>query len=182
MPPDTYTLTRRDALRMAALGVAGSLPSRAADSTWTTKQPGDPFGGLQVGLTSFSTRELSLDDTIRLLTTLGVKNIAIQVFPPSPTQLASGARSSAAKASRRGRCGFLAAASWDSKTTKPTCAASSTTSMTPGRRSSPSRSPRRRSRCSIASSRTTTSVSPSTRTAPKTNSTTGAGTRPASCR
>ena len=80
MPPDTYTPTRRDALRMAALGVAGSLPSRAADSRWTTKQPSDPFGGLHVGLTSFSTRELSLDDTIRLLTTLGVKNIAIKYF------------------------------------------------------------------------------------------------------
>ncbi len=80
MPPDTYTLTRRHALRMAALGVAGSLPSRAADSRWTTKQPSDPFGGLHVGLTSFSTRELSLDDTIGLLTTLGIENIALKYF------------------------------------------------------------------------------------------------------
>ena len=85
MSADTLALTRRHALRIGALrigalSVAGSLQSSAADSDWSTKKPGDPFGGLQVGLTTFSTRELSLDDTIRLLTTLGVANIALKYF------------------------------------------------------------------------------------------------------
>ena len=89
MSADTLALTRRHALRIAALrigalGVAGSLQSSAqasaADSHWSTKKPGDPFGGLHVGLTSFSTRELSLHDTIGLLTSLGVENIALKYF------------------------------------------------------------------------------------------------------
>ena len=80
MPSDPLALTRRYALRMAALGVAGSLPSRTADSNWTTKHPGDPFGGLNVGLTTFSTRKLSLDDTVGLLAKVGVENIALKSF------------------------------------------------------------------------------------------------------
>ena len=59
MPADPSALTRRRALRMAALrfgalGAAGSLqlsPSAsAADSNWTTKQPRDP-GALAKGPT-----------------------------------------------------------------------------------------------------------------------------------
>ena len=80
MSADTLALTRRHALRIGALSVAGSLQSAAADSDWSTKKPGDPFGDLHVGLTTFSTRELSLDDTIGLLTTLGVSNVALKYF------------------------------------------------------------------------------------------------------
>ena len=37
-------------------------------------------GGLRVGLTTFSTRELTLDQTIALLKQTGVRNIALKYF------------------------------------------------------------------------------------------------------
>ena len=67
-------------MRLAALGMASSLSSGGADSDWTVRKPGDPFGKLRVGLATFSTRELTLDETIELLRQLDVANISLKYF------------------------------------------------------------------------------------------------------
>ncbi|HKX29288.1 MAG TPA: sugar phosphate isomerase/epimerase [Blastocatellia bacterium] len=51
----------------------GNLPALAADQA-------DPFRGLKVGITSYTTRKLSLDDTIKALDRLGLKYISLKDF------------------------------------------------------------------------------------------------------
>jgi sugar phosphate isomerase/epimerase len=67
-------------MKLAALGLAAAAGSRAAKPKWTVKQEGDPFAGLKIGLTSYSTRELRLDQTIDLLNKLAIPNLSLKYF------------------------------------------------------------------------------------------------------
>ncbi len=71
---------RREAMKIAALGLAGALGAPASAAKWPVKPAGDAFGGLKVGITSYTTRELSLDETIAALKRLGIRYISIKSF------------------------------------------------------------------------------------------------------
>lgn len=62
----TEALGRRELLQMTALGAAGAFP------------PSEPAGGLKCGITSYSTRKLTLEDTIRALKIIGTRYISIK--------------------------------------------------------------------------------------------------------
>jgi sugar phosphate isomerase/epimerase len=79
MPPGT-TIDRRSALRLAAAGLAGGTRSARPASKWAVKPSGRAFRGLRVGLTTFSTRNLSLDETIALLKRLDVDYVSLKSF------------------------------------------------------------------------------------------------------
>lgn len=74
------SVTRRVLLQAAALGAARAGSSEAVEEEWAVKPDGPDFGGLRIGLTTFSTRELTLDQTIDLLKKTGVRNIALKYF------------------------------------------------------------------------------------------------------
>ena len=69
---------RRQAVKLAALGMAGALSAPGKD--WPVKASREPFGGLKVGLASYTTRKLSLDDTIAAVKRLQLKYIALKSF------------------------------------------------------------------------------------------------------
>lgn len=74
------SVTRRTLLQAVALGAARAGSAAAVEEEWAVKPDGPDFGGLRVGLTTFSTRELTLDQTIALLKQTGVRNIALKYF------------------------------------------------------------------------------------------------------
>ena len=69
---------RRDALKLTALGLAGAIGCSGKSDTWPSKPSGSSFGGLKVGLTSYTTRKLSLDDTIAALQRFDIKYISLK--------------------------------------------------------------------------------------------------------
>ena len=69
---------RRDAMKLTALGLAAAMSAPAAPPKWPVKPSSDPFGGLKVGLTSYTTRKLSLDETIAALKRLDIRYISIK--------------------------------------------------------------------------------------------------------
>ncbi len=71
-------IDRRDAMKLSALGLAGALGMPAAPPKWPVKTSRDPFGGLKVGLTSYTTRELTLDETIVALKRLDIRYISLK--------------------------------------------------------------------------------------------------------
>lgn len=71
------TIHRRDAMKLTALGIAGAMGASAAPE-WSVKPAAKPFGGLKVGVTSYTTRELSLDETIAQLKRHGVRYISLK--------------------------------------------------------------------------------------------------------
>lgn len=74
-------ISRRRALTLAASGLAASSATPAqSPSRWATKPQQDAFRGLRVGITTFSTGQLSLDETIALLRTLDVRHISLKSF------------------------------------------------------------------------------------------------------
>ena len=75
-----HSFPRRDALKLAALGLAGGLPAAAASKTFAVKPSSDPFQGLKLGITSYTTRKLSLDETIAALKRLEIDYISIKDF------------------------------------------------------------------------------------------------------
>ena len=75
-----HPIHRRDALKLAALGLAGGLPAAAASKTFAVKPSSDPFQGLKLGITSYTTRKLSLDETIAALKRLDISYISIKDF------------------------------------------------------------------------------------------------------
>ena len=77
MPINNH-LDRRDAMKLTALGLAGALGASGAPKKWPVKPGGDGFGGLKVGLTSYTTRELSLDETIAALQRFEVGYISLK--------------------------------------------------------------------------------------------------------
>lgn len=72
------TIHRRDAMKLTALGIAGAMGASAAPPEWSVKPAAKPFGGLKVGITSYTTRELSLDETIAQLKRHGVRYISLK--------------------------------------------------------------------------------------------------------
>ena len=78
--PNQHPIPRRDALKLAALGLAGGLPVAAAPKTFSVKPSSDPFQNLKLGITSYTTRKLSLDDTIAALQRLDIHYISIKAF------------------------------------------------------------------------------------------------------
>ena len=73
-------ISRRAVLQAAALGAARANASAAPPQDWAVKPAKPGFAGLRIGLTTFSTRELTLDETIALLQKTGVRNIALKYF------------------------------------------------------------------------------------------------------
>jgi inosose dehydratase len=76
----TSSIARRTVLQALAFGAARANASATPPQDWSVKPDAPDFGGLQVGLTTFSTRELTLDETIALLNKTGVRNIALKYF------------------------------------------------------------------------------------------------------
>ena len=82
---DQLPIRRRDALKMTAAGFAAALASPAPATPrpgeeWPVKPSRDPFRGLKVGITSYTTRKLSLDATIAALRRLDIKYISIKSY------------------------------------------------------------------------------------------------------
>lgn len=73
-------ISRRTVLQAVALGAARASATATPPPDWSVKPTKPNFGGFQVGLTTFSTRELTLDETIALLNKTGVRNIALKYF------------------------------------------------------------------------------------------------------
>lgn len=70
------TMGRREALKLAAFGAAGAMRAGAAPPP--AKTAGAPFHGLKVGLTSYSTRELTLKMTLNALKALDIHYIGLK--------------------------------------------------------------------------------------------------------
>jgi sugar phosphate isomerase/epimerase len=73
-------IDRRDAIRLAGAGLVSSLASGAEnqDPAAIARKPSPEFHGLMIGLASYSTRNLSVDDTIACCRRLGIKHIALK--------------------------------------------------------------------------------------------------------
>ncbi len=69
---------RRGLLRLAAMGVAARLGAEEKDLTSVSKRVGREFGGLKVGLASYSCRKLGVDDTIAICRRAGIGHIALK--------------------------------------------------------------------------------------------------------
>ena len=86
----THNMDRRDALKLAALGLAGIRPPGIS---FAAKTAGPPFHGLKVGLTSYSTRYLGLELTLKALQSMDIKYISLKDMhlPVSSTKEERGA-------------------------------------------------------------------------------------------
>ena len=69
-------MERREALKLAVLGAAGAM--QAPGQKWPTKPVGPPFRGLKVGLTSYSTRMLMLEPTLKALQSMEIAYISLK--------------------------------------------------------------------------------------------------------
>src|SRR5436309_13939364 len=76
----TKRIRRREAMRLAGAGLASTLTMSAdiKDPQLVAKKRGEDFHGLKVGLASYSTRTLSVDDTIACCKRAGIKYIALK--------------------------------------------------------------------------------------------------------
>lgn len=78
---DACSMNRRELLKAAGLGVAG-LGALAAGGLEApqplARNAADPYKGLKVGVTSYTLRRFSLDETIRIVKELGLKYIALK--------------------------------------------------------------------------------------------------------
>jgi len=76
----TNRLHRREAMRLASLGLAAAASGTGANSDpkLVAKKPTNDFHGLKVGLASYSTRKLSVDDTIACCKRVAVHYIALK--------------------------------------------------------------------------------------------------------
>ena len=81
----TETIGRRDALKIAAVGMAAAL--QAADNKYAVKSSHPPFGGLKVGFTSYSTRKLTLPQTLAEAQRLHRPSREIQALTNSNTKI-----------------------------------------------------------------------------------------------
>ena len=73
-------LSRRDALKVSAFGLLGAeaVAQPAGDPKLVARRPAPDFHGLKVGLASYSTRELSVDETIACCRRVGIHYITIK--------------------------------------------------------------------------------------------------------
>ena len=76
----TTRIDRRVALQIAGASLAGALKTQAEnkDPQLVAKKRTEEFHGLKIGLASYSTRNLSVDDTIACCRRTGVKHIALK--------------------------------------------------------------------------------------------------------
>ena len=76
----TNRIDRREAIRLAGAGLVSSLASGAEtqDPALVARKRGPEFHGLMIGLASYSTRMLSVDDTIAVCQRTGIKHIALK--------------------------------------------------------------------------------------------------------
>ena len=76
----THRIHRRDAIRLAGAGLAASLNLSAAnkDPQLIARKKTEDFHGLKIGLASYSTRKLSVDDTIACCRRAGIQYIALK--------------------------------------------------------------------------------------------------------
>lgn len=82
MIPAPRRLTRRAALQLAAVGAAALPLARFAAAQPATASAGAPAddareGGLRLGIATYSTRMMSLDDTISAIKALRIKNAGV---------------------------------------------------------------------------------------------------------
>ena len=78
--PTPQPIHRRDAMKLAAIGFSAALAASAVPKKYAVKRSSDPFQGLKVGITSYTTRNLSLDETIAALKRLDISYISIKDF------------------------------------------------------------------------------------------------------
>src|SRR5262245_2301532 len=73
-------MPRRDAIRLAGAGLASALAASAAnkDPQLVAKKKPEDFRCLKIGLASYSTRKLSVDDTIACCRRVGIRYIALK--------------------------------------------------------------------------------------------------------
>ncbi len=71
-------LSRRDTLKIVTLGLPLPLVSSTADPAAVVKHPAIPFRGLRIGLASYSTRKLSVEQTIALCRRVDIRFIALK--------------------------------------------------------------------------------------------------------
>src|SRR6476469_7941191 len=76
----TYQMHRRQAFRLAGAVVASALAGSAAntDPQLIARKKSVDFHGLKVGMTSYSTRKLSVDETIACCRQAGIQYIALK--------------------------------------------------------------------------------------------------------
>jgi heterodisulfide reductase subunit A-like polyferredoxin len=76
----THLIRRRDAMRLAGAGLASALALAAEnkDPKLVAKKKTEEFHGLKVGMTSYSTRKLSVDETIACCRHAGIQYIALK--------------------------------------------------------------------------------------------------------
>ena len=76
----TDPIHRRDAIRLAGVGLASALTLAAEnkDPKLVAKRKTEEFRGLKVGMTSYSTRKLSVDETIACCRRAGIQYIALK--------------------------------------------------------------------------------------------------------
>jgi len=77
---------RRDFLKLSALALAGGLPATAQN--FAVKPGRDPFRGLKFGLTTYSTRRLTLDQTLDALRSMGIGHLTLKDVHLSMTSTA----------------------------------------------------------------------------------------------
>ena len=76
----TNRIDRRDMIRLAGAGLVSALAAEAenGDPKLIARKPSPDFHGLMFGLASYSTRNLSVDDTIACCRRAGIKYIALK--------------------------------------------------------------------------------------------------------
>lgn len=84
MTTKTIAPSRRDLLKAGALTALASSfglsNNSLIDVAGAAAVNGDPFRGLKVGITSYATRKLSLDDTIKAVKRIGLSYISLKDF------------------------------------------------------------------------------------------------------
>ncbi len=80
MSKQNFTPTRRDLLKAGAMAVAASTLGLPETSMAGAAQKSDPLRGLKLGITSYTTRKLSLDDTIKAVKRVGLSYISLKDF------------------------------------------------------------------------------------------------------
>ena len=75
-----HRIHRRDAIRLAGAGLASALalPAANKDPQLVARKKTGDFHGLKVGMTSYSTRKLSVDETIACCRRAGIQYIALK--------------------------------------------------------------------------------------------------------
>lgn len=75
-----FAPSRRDLLKGGALTALAAGLNLPATALVNAADKGDPWRGLKLGITSYATRKLSLDDTIKAVKRLGLQYISLKDF------------------------------------------------------------------------------------------------------